>query len=150
MVQAIGAPLFKRWARMIGEPHWLEDPRFADDNLRGDNGAVISARTEEWTKERTTAEALQLLAENKLPAGPVLTPQQALDDPHVAAADFIQQVDFPGAPSPLPYVRPVELSAHPAEIARRPPLLGEHNDEILGELGFSGGEIEGLREAGAI
>jgi crotonobetainyl-CoA:carnitine CoA-transferase CaiB-like acyl-CoA transferase len=150
MVQAIGAPLFKRWARMIGEPHWLEDPRFADDNLRGDNGAVISARTEEWTRERTTAEALRLLAENKLPAGPVLTPQQALDDPHVAAADFIQQVDFPGAPRPLPYVRPVELSAHPAEIARRPPLLGEHNAEILGELGFSGAEIEDLRDAGAI
>jgi crotonobetainyl-CoA:carnitine CoA-transferase CaiB-like acyl-CoA transferase len=150
MVQAIGDPLFRRWARMIGEPHWLEDPRFKDDNLRGDNSALISARTEAWTKERTTAEALKLLAENKLPAGPVLTPQQALDDAHVAAADFIQQVDYPGAPSPIPYVRPVELSGHSAEIARRPPLLGEHNDELLGELGFSAAEIDGLRAANAI
>jgi crotonobetainyl-CoA:carnitine CoA-transferase CaiB-like acyl-CoA transferase len=150
MVQAIGDPLFRRWTKMIGEPQWLDDPRFRDDTARGDNGALISARTQQWCDQHTTAEALKLLAEARLPAGPVLSPQQVLDDPHVAAADFIQDVAYPGAAKPIPYVRPVELSAHPSEIARRPPLLGEHNDQVLGELGFSAAEIADLRDSKAI
>ncbi|HEY3694397.1 CoA transferase [Phenylobacterium sp.] len=150
MVQVLGGALFRRWSKLIGEPHWLDDPRFQDDTGRGDNGAVISARTQAWCDQYTSAEALERLAEARLPAGPVLSPQQVLDDAHVAAADFIQEVEYPGAAGPIPYVRPVELSAHPAEIARRPPLLGEHNHEILGELGFSAAEITDLQDSKAI
>jgi crotonobetainyl-CoA:carnitine CoA-transferase CaiB-like acyl-CoA transferase len=68
----------------------------------------------------------------------------------VAAAGFLQQVDYPGAPRPIPYVRPVELSGHPNEIARRPPLLGEHNQELLSELGFTAAEIADLEASKAI
>jgi crotonobetainyl-CoA:carnitine CoA-transferase CaiB-like acyl-CoA transferase len=150
MVQVLGDPLFRKWAKMIGEPHWLEDPRFADDNLRGENGQAISERTEAWSKELTTAEALARLAEARLPAGPVLTQQQVLDDPHVAEAGFVQQVEYPGAPRPIPYVRPVELTNHPNEIARRPPLLGEHTQELLAELGFSPADIADLEASKAI
>jgi crotonobetainyl-CoA:carnitine CoA-transferase CaiB-like acyl-CoA transferase len=150
MVQVIGDPLFRKWAKMIGELHWLDDPRFKDDTTRGDNGALISERTQAWCDQFTTQEALAHLAEARLPAGPVLSPQQALDDPHVAAAGFIQEVEYPGAARPIPYVRPVELSAHPNEIARRPPLLSEHTDEILAELGFSTAEIAGLQASKAV
>jgi crotonobetainyl-CoA:carnitine CoA-transferase CaiB-like acyl-CoA transferase len=150
MVQVLGDALFRKWAKMIGEPHWLEDPRFADDNLRGDNGQLISDRTQAWSEQLTTAEALAKLAEARLPAGPVLSPQQALDDPHVAEADFIQEVEYPGAPRPVPFVRPVELSGHANEIARRPPLLGEHTSEILAELGFSAADVADLEASKAI
>jgi crotonobetainyl-CoA:carnitine CoA-transferase CaiB-like acyl-CoA transferase len=150
MAQVLGDPLFRKWAKMIGEPHWLEDPRFADDNLRGENGQVISDRTQAWCAELTSAEALAKLAEARLPAGPVLKPQDVLDDPHVAEAGFIQQVEYPGAPRPIPYVRPVELTNHPNEIARRPPLLGEHTEELLSELGFSAAEIADLQASKAI
>ena len=55
---AIGGPMFKRWAQLMGEDHWLTDPRFKDDLARGDNGEIISKRMSEWTGERTTAQAL--------------------------------------------------------------------------------------------
>src|SRR5262249_37454577 len=55
---AIGNPMFARWAKLMGEDHWLSDPRFKDDEARGDNGEVVSKRMAEWTAARTTAEAL--------------------------------------------------------------------------------------------
>src|SRR5262245_23927594 len=51
---AIGAPMFKRWVTLLGEDSWLSDPRFKDDQARGDNGEIISKRVSEWTGERTT------------------------------------------------------------------------------------------------
>src|SRR5213596_1406613 len=58
VTMAIGEPMFRRWAKLMGEDHWLNDPRFKDDLARGDHGEMISKRMSEWTAERTTAEAL--------------------------------------------------------------------------------------------
>jgi crotonobetainyl-CoA:carnitine CoA-transferase CaiB-like acyl-CoA transferase len=149
LVQVIGQPLFKRWARLMGEEHWLTDARFKDDISRGDNGAVVSARMSRWCAERTTAEALEILGAAKIPAGPVLKPQQALDDPQVNAMRFFQPVEFPGAPRPAPVAKvPVQLSETPGSIRRRAPLLGEHTDEILEELGYNSEAIAALRKKG--
>ena len=49
LVQSIGGPLFKRWADLMGEDHWLDDPRFKDDISRGDNGEIISERLARWS-----------------------------------------------------------------------------------------------------
>ena len=147
----IGPPLFKRWVKLIGEDHWLTDPRFKDDISRGDNGAVLSERMSRWCAERTTEEAVQALNKAQIPAAPVLRPQQTLDDPHVQAMHFFQPVDFPGLPRPAPLARaPVKLSATPGSIEARPPLLGEHTDAILTELGYDAQGISALRAAQAI
>src|SRR5262249_2628360 len=61
LVQVVGNPLFARWARLMGEEHWLSDPRFKDDISRGDNGAVISERMQRWCAPLRTAQALDLL-----------------------------------------------------------------------------------------
>ena len=62
LCQVTGQPLFVRWAKLMGEGHWLTDPRFADDIKRGDNGAVISERMARWCAERTTQDAVDTLA----------------------------------------------------------------------------------------
>ncbi len=135
----------------MGEPQWLDDPRFKDDISRGDNGAVISERMSRWCAERTTAEALDILGKAKIPAGPVLKPQQTLDDPHIQAMGFFQPTEFPGAPRPAPLARvPVFLSETPGSIRRRPPTLGEHTDEIMAELGYDRNAIASLRQQGVI
>jgi crotonobetainyl-CoA:carnitine CoA-transferase CaiB-like acyl-CoA transferase len=147
LAQVIGQPLFKRWARLMGEEHWLTDPRFKDDIARGDNGAIISERMSRWCAERTTAEALEILGAAKLPAGPVLKPQQTLDDPHIKAMGFFQETAFPGAPRPAPLAKvPVWLSETPGSIRHRAPMLGEHTDRILAELGYDAKAIAALRE----
>lgn len=151
LVQVIGQPLFKRWVELMGEGHWLTDPRFKDDISRGNHGVIISERMSLWCAERTTAEALEILGRAMIPAGPVLKPQQTLDDPHVRAMGFLQAVDYPGLPKPAPLARaPVRLSETPGSIHDRAPTLGEHTDAILGELGYGAGEIAGLRDQAII
>jgi crotonobetainyl-CoA:carnitine CoA-transferase CaiB-like acyl-CoA transferase len=146
LVQVIGEPLYRRWAKLMGEALWLDDPRFKDDISRGDNGAVISERMGRWCAERTTAEALEVLAKARIPSGPVLKPQQTLDDPHINAMGFFQATEFPGAPRPAPIAKvPVWLSQTPGAIKRRAPTLGEHTEAILKSLGYDERAISDLR-----
>ena len=147
----IGAPMFRRWARMVGEEHWLSDPRFADDQSRADHGDIISARMSEWCASRSCAEALAALEEASIVAGQVYSPQQALDDPHIRAAGLLEEVTFPEIAGTLPLApTPIELSETPGTYRRRAPLVGEHTDEILMSIGYAADEIAALREEGVI
>ena len=151
LVQVIGMPLFKRWAKLMGEDHWLTDPRFKDDLACGDNGEILSERTARWAAERTSEEALAELEKARIPAGPVYSPQQALDDPHIKAMNYLKPVDFPGLPGPAPIMEtPLRLSRSPGTLRERAPVLGEHTEAILGELGYSEADIAGFRDEGII
>jgi crotonobetainyl-CoA:carnitine CoA-transferase CaiB-like acyl-CoA transferase len=151
LVHVIGDPMFGRWAKLMGEADWLTDPRFADDRARGDHGEAVSARMAEWTAARTTAEALVELEAARIPAGPLHSPQQALDDPHIRAAGLLQDVEYPGLPGPVPVApTPVDLSETPGRLRCAPPRLGEHTDAILAELGYTVEEVAALRAEGAV
>jgi len=151
LCQVIGKPLYRRWADLMGEPEWLTDPRFKDDISRGNNGAIISERMSRWCAGRTTAEVLDILGKAKIPAGPVLKPQQTLDDPQVNAMGFFQPTEFPGMQKPAPIaIAPVFLSDTPGSIRHRAPMLGEHTDAIMAELGYAKDEIAALRQKGVI
>ena len=150
-LQTVGNPLFERWTALLGEPHWLQDPRFKTDDLRARNGEILSERTHAWAANYTSAEALELLAQYRIPAGPVYSPQNVLDDPHVQAMHMLTPMEYPGAPAPVPLsLSAIGMSENPVELYRRAPTIGEHTDEIMSELGFSGSEISGYREARVI
>jgi crotonobetainyl-CoA:carnitine CoA-transferase CaiB-like acyl-CoA transferase len=151
LVQVIGMPLFKRWAKLMGEDHWLTDPRFKNDLSRGDHGELLSERTARWAAERTSDEALAELEKARIPAGPVYSPQQALDDPHIKAMNYLKPIDFPGLPGPAPVMEtPLRLTRSPGTLRERAPMLGEHTESILGELGYSATEIAAFRDEGII
>jgi crotonobetainyl-CoA:carnitine CoA-transferase CaiB-like acyl-CoA transferase len=105
-----------------------------------------------WCAERTTAEALEALNGAGVPAGPVFTPQQALDDPQVAAMGFLHTIaDYPGLRRAVPVSGlPVALSATPGALPERPPLLGEHTSAVLAELGYTHDEISALQAQGVV
>ncbi len=151
MVLVTGTPMFERWARLLGEPHWLEDARFQTDDDRGAHGAIFSARMADWCSLRTTEQALAALEDARVPAGPVHTPQEALDDPQVASGGFLEEGSYPGVPGNLPVVTtPVRLGLTPGTVNRRAPTLGEHTDEILAELGYGDRDVARLRAEGAV
>jgi crotonobetainyl-CoA:carnitine CoA-transferase CaiB-like acyl-CoA transferase len=147
----IGQPMFRRWCRMIGEEHWLADPRFADDQARGDHGELISERMSRWCAERSCAAALAELERASIVAGQVYSPQQALDDEHIRAARLLEERAHPSLDRTVPLApTPIELSETPGTYRRPAPRLGEHTDEILAGLGYDRAEIAALRAEGVV
>jgi crotonobetainyl-CoA:carnitine CoA-transferase CaiB-like acyl-CoA transferase len=148
---AIGNPMFKRWAKLMGEDQWLTDPRFKDDEARGNHGELISKRMTEWTMERTTEHALKELEAAKVPAGPLYTPQQALEDAHIRDSGLLADTQYPGLPRPAPLApMPVDLSETPGTFRHRAPTLGEHTDAVLAEIGYTPAEVESFRTKGVV
>jgi crotonobetainyl-CoA:carnitine CoA-transferase CaiB-like acyl-CoA transferase len=150
-VLAIGNPLFERWANLVGAQDWIDDPRFASDDTRGDNADLICERMQGWCIQRTTEQALTELEAARIPGGPVKNLAEALDDPHVLARKLHHYVDYPGVEKPTPLMdTPVRLSVTPGSIRHRAPTLGEHTDEILSGLGFSASAIQQLHKQRAV
>lgn len=151
MVAVIGQPMFKRWARLVGRPELIDDPRCADDLARGDNYELITEAMNAWTRQRTTNEAIRQLEAARVPCGKVHALSEVFDDPQVQARRLFKSLDYPGSPKTIPIANtPVQLSETPGAIAHRAPTLGEHTDEVLTGLGFSEDEIIGFRQAAVI
>ncbi len=151
LVQIVGQPLWERWARLMGEEHWITDPRFKNDISRGEHGHLVSERMQQWCSQRTSAEALAALAEARIPTGEILSPQQLLDNEHVNQAPFLVHMDYPGVDKPAPLAAtPVRLHGTPASVRHRAPRLGEHTDEVLASIGYGAADIAALRDAGTI
>jgi crotonobetainyl-CoA:carnitine CoA-transferase CaiB-like acyl-CoA transferase len=146
IVQVIGEDMFGRWARLVGRPELIGDPRFADDLGRADHRAIVTEAMNAWLAGRTNAEAIAEFQAARVPAGPVQTTAEVLNDPQVIARDLLRYLDYPGAAKPVPLAdTAVRLSATPGGIRKRAPQLGEHTNEVLSQVWFTASEIEALR-----
>ena len=146
IVQVVGDPMFARFARMVGRPELVDDPRLATDLDRGAARDQLAAIAAEFCGARTTEEVLAAFEEAGLATAPVLRPAEVLEHPHVVAAGMLTEVPYPGVePTPVVPTSPVRFAATPTAPTRRAPLLGEHTDEILHELGYDDAEVAVMR-----
>jgi crotonobetainyl-CoA:carnitine CoA-transferase CaiB-like acyl-CoA transferase len=141
---------FDRFCRVIGRPEWLTDPRMTGNLNRPDViGAEVSAAFEDWLKPRTKQQAMTEAQAAGWPMSALNTPADVLRDPHLRERRFFVSIEHPEAGViELPGLA-LRFSGTPGEL-RRPPLLGEHNAQVFGELGYTPPEVAALRTQNVI
>ncbi len=151
---SIACPHNDFWAALcaaIGRPELGSDPRYASNAARLSRRAEIIDLVTAWTKARSKRE-IALALGGKVPAGPVNDVGDIWNDPHVAVRNMLAAVEHPGSERTAMIANsPLRLSATPAGVRRRAPLLGEHTEEVLREAGIAGPEGRaGPRETAAL
>jgi crotonobetainyl-CoA:carnitine CoA-transferase CaiB-like acyl-CoA transferase len=136
---AIAAPTDNHWARLctaIGRTDLIEDERTRDNSRRIRNREFVTGVMTGWTRARTKREIVAALG-GAVPVGPANTAAEIFADPHVAARDMLPEIELPGANGRMRVAgTPIKFTGTPAGVYRRPPLLGEHTDEVLAEAGI--------------
>jgi formyl-CoA transferase len=143
--------VWRRLATAMGRPEWGDDPRFATHTARGTNQTELDRLIAEWTSTLTAADLEAVLNEHDVPNGKIYTAPDMLADAHFAARDAIVRMHHPVfGELPMQNVTP-KLSATPGSVRWVGPELGEHTDEVLGEvLGIDAGRLAMLRADGTI
>jgi formyl-CoA transferase len=141
--------MWRALATAIDREDLIADPRYATADARSERRDEVNAIVEAWTLQRSKHEAARTLSAAGVPAGAVLDTGEVLADPHLHAREMIVEVEHPVRGKYLTVGNPIKLSDSVTEVTRSP-LLGEHTDEVLAELGYSPGELASLREAKVI
>ncbi len=136
-------------ARLIGKAELADDPAWATPEVRLSKLDKMFALVEEWTEKHTKWEVMEKLNACNIPCGPILSTKELIEDETLAELGSVVEVPHPERGSFKTVGCPLKLSDSPVEIERSP-LLGEHNDEVLTELGYSEAELDKFRAAGVI
>ncbi len=145
-----GDSIFKRLMNAIGRPDMANDPKLKENQGRVDNEKEIDAAIEKWTKDHTSDEVLSIMDEVSVPAGPILSVKDMMEDEHYIARGMFQEVEANGRTLQIPAMLPI-LTETPGTTEWPGPALSEHTDEILSELlGKDEKEITQLREDGVL
>jgi len=138
------APVWKSICKVIGREQWITDPDYATPDARLPRLKEVFAAVEHWTSTKTKFDAIQLLNEHDIPCGPILSMEELANDPSLRATGTVVEVDHPTRGKYLTVGNPIKMSDSPTEV-KRSPLLGEHTEEVLAELGYKTDEVHALR-----
>jgi formyl-CoA transferase len=143
------APVWAKICNVIGKEEWATDPNYATAAARLPHLKDIFAEIERWTMTKTKFQAMDILNKYDIPCGPILSMKEIAEEPSLRETGTIVEVDHPVRGKYLTVGNPIKLSDSPTDVTRSP-LLGEHTDEVMAELGYQPEQIAHLRAVGAI
>lgn len=150
-MSASNQKIFERVAEAIGKPELIEDPRFEDNTTRVENCEPLDEAIEEWTREHTTDEAIEILEGNDAIVGPVYDMADIFDDEQFRSRESFPQVEDPEVGTVRTFAPVPAFSRTPGDIEFLGPRHGEHNEEVYREeLGLSETEFADLEERDVI
>ncbi len=133
----------------IGKPEWKNDPAYMTPKARQPHIMDIFGTIEDWLKDKTKFEAVDILRKFDIPCSPVMSMKELSVDPSLRASGTIVEVDHKARGKYLTVGSPIKFSEMKVEVTGSP-LLGEHTDEVLAELGYSADKIATLHVAKAV
>ncbi|MGW2562415.1 formyl-CoA transferase [Streptomyces sp. NPDC001514] len=137
---------WKRTAEAIGRPEWVDDPEYTTAKARQSHIFEIFGEIEKWLADKTKYEAVDILRKWEVPCAPVLSMKELAEDPDMRKSGTIVEVEQKGRGTYLTVGSPIKFSDFKPEI-KGAPLLGEHGDEVLSDLGYDADAIAELRES---
>ena len=143
---------YRRFLTMIGEPDWVDEPRYRDRRAMSDQyPEEAESLLAPWFMEHTKDEILQLCIENRVPCVPVREIDEVMADEQLSSRNYFRELSHPAAGALRYPGAPFRLSATPCRLVRPAPSLGQHNAEILGgELGITDDELGRLSQRGEV
>jgi formyl-CoA transferase len=135
--------------RALGRPEWATDPAYMTAKARQDKIFDIFAVIEEWLKDKTKFEAVDILRKFDIPCSPVLSMKELAASPDLRKSGSIVEVDHKERGKYLTIGSPIKFSDLTVEVTPSP-VLGEHTDEVLADLGYGKEQIAKLHEVHAV
>lgn len=149
-IAVTGNNIWTSFAGVMGREDWLEDARYATATARSQNRSELGREIEAITVRRSTAEWIETFAGAGVPAGEINDIGQVFDNPQVRHLGMAQPVISQERGATELVGQPILMSRTPSRIASPPPLAGQHNSDILEEIGLTKDEIADMKAAGAI
>jgi crotonobetainyl-CoA:carnitine CoA-transferase CaiB-like acyl-CoA transferase len=140
-IAAAGNEIYGRMCKAIGAEHLFKDPLYATGPARSDNRDALNAEIGKITVGKTSADWIEALNAAGVPSGPIYKMNEVFADPQVKHLNITRKVPQKVLGEVEVIGQPIELSRTPWSIRSASPESGEHTDEVLGELGYSGEEI---------
>jgi crotonobetainyl-CoA:carnitine CoA-transferase CaiB-like acyl-CoA transferase len=145
-IAASGEAIWQKLAIALGHAEWISEPEFSTAQARSQNRSKLGDKIDECTKTKSTSDWIAILNDDGVPCGPIYSIDEMFADPQIRHLQISQSVINSQSTEIPVLTQPLSLSRTPSTLDKAAPLIGEHTDKILNELGYKQSEVNHLRD----